>query len=390
MVRSLIIKVAADCNLHCQYCYVERSRGWRRAARIMQLETLERIIREAGAYCRQQRVARFVFYWHGGEPLLAGPAFFETAARLQQSLMPAETVCVNSLQTNGTLIDREWIRRLRRLGYAVCVSLDGPETIHDARRRDRAGRGTYRRVLRAIDLMRSEEYPVALMAVITPEALPHGRRIYQHFRELGCTWMDLMYPMCNALSSTLDQQIQPAEWGQFYIDVFDAWAEEDNPAVYIRQIHDWCMLLLGGKTEMCTSESDCSYVMTIGTDGAASVCDDVMPFCESALGNINVDNLSDLANHPRLLRMGDRQVLYGAECRDCYYFPACKGGCTLFRAKARGDFSGRHYFCDSQRAILGHIRTYLCSRMVHQTATNERLAEASTRSGEKPGDIAAA
>jgi serine-type anaerobic sulfatase-maturating enzyme len=376
MLRSVIVKVASVCNIECEYCYVARSRDWSTSTSIMRYETLERIVESVGIYCANQDApGQFVFYWHGGEPLLAGHDFFDRVIALQTIYMPPHVTCVNSLQTNGILLNPTWIKQLKQLNYCVCISLDGPQHIHDLRRLTKRGTGTYAQVVTAIQAMRDAQCRVALMAVIIPEALSHGYEIYSHFRELGCTWMDLMYPMCNSIQSTLGHEIRPQMWGRFYCDVFDAWVEEDDPSIYVRQLHDWCMLLLGGKTDMCTSQSDCSYVLTISTDGNVYVCDDVLPYYGSLLGNINVDTLDDLAGSETVRALADPSFLYGSDCRSCHYFPACKGGCTLFRAKARNDFSAKHYFCESQRAIIDHIRAYFCQQIKRARRHDDRQIE---------------
>jgi uncharacterized protein len=209
-----------------------------------------------------------------------------------------------------------------------------------------------------LSLLREKEVPVSLLAVITPEALPYGREIYKHFREFGCRWMDFMYPMCNRLNNTTDIALEPRQWGKFYSDVFDAWADEGDPGVYVRQIHDWCMLLLGGKTDMCTSQSDCSYVVTVNTDGNVFICDDLMPYYDGDLGNIITDSFVDIARNKKLQGLSARENLHGKECLECSYFPVCVGGCSLFRVNARGDLTGRHYFCESQKLVADHIGAF--------------------------------
>lgn len=49
------------------------------------------------------------FLWHGGEPLLMPPAFYEVAVRLQKKYAAGRKVA-NSLQSNGTLITPQWAR----------------------------------------------------------------------------------------------------------------------------------------------------------------------------------------------------------------------------------------------------------------------------------------
>ena len=168
--------------------------------------------------------------------------------------------------------------------------------------------------------------------------------------------MDFLYPMCNLIHNTFDERIAPNDLGRFYCDVFDAWFDEGNPEVYIRSLHDWCMLLMGGRTVMCHSKTDCSYVLTINTDGTIHCCDDLTPFTDSLLGHVISDSFSSIEENERLTRLGKMDVLFGKECLECEYFPVCKGGCTLFRAKAKGDFTARNYYCESQKIIVKHIR----------------------------------
>ena len=65
---------------------------------------LERVIRETIA---ANDVPEVTFTWHGGEPLLAGQDFFRRAVACQQRFAGGKRI-VNTLQTNGTLLTKEW------------------------------------------------------------------------------------------------------------------------------------------------------------------------------------------------------------------------------------------------------------------------------------------
>jgi uncharacterized protein len=70
----------------------------------------------------------------------------EAAAAAGAEVRPGEII------TNGWLLDDEMARRLAAAGIREAqVTLDGPEPIHDARRRLPDGRGTYARILRGIE-----------------------------------------------------------------------------------------------------------------------------------------------------------------------------------------------------------------------------------------------
>lgn len=366
MIRNFIIKVTLDCNIQCGYCYVQRNREYESTNRIMSKSTLDVLIKKIAEYIKHtSNIDEFVMYWHGGEPLLAGTSFFEDVFNLQKKYIDNDDILiVNTIQTNGILLNEEWIDLIKRTGCSIGLSLDGNAEINDAWRLTKNGKGTYQKVLDSIKLLQKNGIPIHLLSVITPEALLHGRAIYQNFREIGVTWMEFMYPFYSKIDNTIDQNINPSQWGQFYKDVFDAWIEEDNPEIYVRTLHDLCMKILGGKTSMCCFGSDCSYVVTVDPSGNIYVCDDLLSYSDSLLGNILSDSIFDINAKQKLTRLSKKSTLYGADCLKCKYFAICKGGCTLFRAKKFDDFHNTHYFCEAQRSIISHIENYFINKSV--------------------------
>src|ERR1051325_8122392 len=82
-ITSLLIKPAsAVCNLDCAYCfYLDRDADPYKAlpARRMTAETLERLVDTYLFYSYPNSI----FAFQGGEPTLAGPAFFEKLVEFQ-------------------------------------------------------------------------------------------------------------------------------------------------------------------------------------------------------------------------------------------------------------------------------------------------------------------
>jgi uncharacterized protein len=72
-----------------------------------------------------------VFSWQGGEPTLMGLDFFRKAMALQKQYAKPGQRIENDLQTNGTLLDEEWVAFLKEHRFLVGLSIDGPREIHD-------------------------------------------------------------------------------------------------------------------------------------------------------------------------------------------------------------------------------------------------------------------
>ncbi|UCD17588.1 MAG: SPASM domain-containing protein, partial [Candidatus Zixiibacteriota bacterium] len=87
--------------------------------------------------------------WFGGEPTLCPSVIdrlqkqlLELADRHQVDIIPGTII------TNGYLLDSDMARHLKDLGIAHAqVTIDGPEAIHDGRRKLRNGKGTFRRIV---------------------------------------------------------------------------------------------------------------------------------------------------------------------------------------------------------------------------------------------------
>ena len=130
------------CNLNCEYCfYLEKQAlfGPNENYR-MSDDVLSAFITN---YVKSQPTPVVEFVWQGGEPTLLGIDFFKKVVEIQKRFSGAKTIS-NSLQTNGTLLNDEWCRFLKKHNFMVGISLDGPREIHDRYRRDRKGAGTFR------------------------------------------------------------------------------------------------------------------------------------------------------------------------------------------------------------------------------------------------------
>ena len=72
----------------------------------MSTETAANLIKNVLDFCGEASDISFMF--QGGEPLLAGIDFFRSFISTVNSLKDEKTTVNYSLQTNGTLLDREF------------------------------------------------------------------------------------------------------------------------------------------------------------------------------------------------------------------------------------------------------------------------------------------
>ena len=132
-----IVKPTRICNLSCKYCYNEDTR-----APIMTTSTLARVIQESFKYCEEfPEPSSVTFLWHGGEPMVAKLPFFKQAVELQKQYQK-NVQCSNTIQTNGTLINDEWIKFLKDNKFSVSIILTVSD-LNDANRIYHDGKGSF-------------------------------------------------------------------------------------------------------------------------------------------------------------------------------------------------------------------------------------------------------
>jgi uncharacterized protein len=138
---SLTIAPTLACNFCCDYCFESQSNVR------MKLETETALLQFADR--EMDRADKLLVTWFGGEPTLCLP----TIERIQRGLAElAEKHKIKihpaSIVTNGYLLDQAMAERLRELGVTIAqVTIDGPEEVHNRRRKLHSGRGTYRQIM---------------------------------------------------------------------------------------------------------------------------------------------------------------------------------------------------------------------------------------------------
>ena len=137
--------IGPRCNLDCKYCYyLEKERLYPETKRFeMKQDVLEAYIRDYIASQEGMPGDEIWFNWQGGEPTILGVDYFRRIVALQKQYRRSGKRIRNALQTNGTLLDKDWAEFFKAHDFLIGLSLDGPEALHDGYRVDRAGRPSY-------------------------------------------------------------------------------------------------------------------------------------------------------------------------------------------------------------------------------------------------------
>jgi len=350
------------CNLNCAYCYyLPKEQLYPGSDFRMADEVLESFTKQ---YIESQQVPEVTFGWQGGEPLLMGIEFFERAVAYQKQYQKPGVRIINTLQTNGTLIDEAWARFFHDHNFLIGLSLDGPQPMHDAYRLDKAGNPTWERVMRGNRLM--DEYDVEHNILCTVHAAnaDHPVETYRFFRDVVEAEFIQFIPIVRRDNETghqeglevKDQSVTAEQYGQFLIGVFDEWVRHDVGRLFV-QIFDVALAAWTGRRPgLCVFEPICGLGLAMEHNGDLYACDHyVEP--NYLLGNIMETPMLDLVASEQQRAFGRAKLeTLPQQCIDCEVRFICNGGCPKNRILVTGEGKPNlNYLCNGYKAFFSHI-----------------------------------
>lgn len=345
----------AACNLSCRYCYyLAKSKLYHEPQpHAMSDSLLDTFTRQ---YIEAQTQPEVLFTWHGGEPLLRPISFYRKALRLQQLYAHGRTVD-NCLQTNGTLLNDEWCLFFKHNNFLIGISIDGPQTQHDAYRLTPDGQTSWLRVMQGIDMLNRHGVQWNAMATVNRLNADHPREFYNFFRSIGCQYLQFT-PVVEHHNdgSPLPYSVTPEQWGEFTCGVYDEWVKADVGTVFV-QLFDATLANWAGVTPgVCSLSQMCGHSMAMEWNGDVYACDHFV-FPEYKLGNIRQLTLTAMAYGERLEAF--RRMKNGSlprQCRECQWLFACHGECPKNRFCT--DNYGEpylNYLCQGYRQFFQHV-----------------------------------
>ena len=365
--------VGAACNLACDYCYyLEKANLYKGVeSHVMSERLLERFVKE---YIQSQTMSEVMFTWHGGEPLLRPLSFYQKAIALQKKYAQGRVIN-NSLQTNGTLLTEEWCRFFKDNNWLIGVSIDGPQRLHDAYRKNRRGQPSFAEVMRGIELLNQYGVDWNAMAVVNRFNADYPLEFYHFFRSINCRFIQFT-PVVERIfehqdgrhfaspmqeeGELADYSVTPEQWGHFLCTIFDEWAKHDIGEYFIQIIESTFANWMGVPSGVCSLAKTCGHAGVIELNGDVYCCDHYV-FPEFKLGNIYQNSLSEMM-------YGDKQRKFGLmkydslpkQCKTCEFLFACHGECpkNRFATTADGE-KGLNYLCKGYYQFFKHAKPFI-------------------------------
>ncbi|MDD5091423.1 MAG: radical SAM protein [Candidatus Wallbacteria bacterium] len=309
---GLTIAPTTDCNFCCPYCYEKRPQVY------MTDGTEERL----AEFVKDSRARSVSVTWYGGEPLLA----FDRIVRLTARFLQLDADYSAGMVTNGYLLDDTVISRLDELKINhIQVTIDGPEEIHNQRRRHVERDDSFRVIMKNLDSLMSSTWKGRISIRVNVD---NSTKEY--------------YPQ---IVSLLRERFHPNDRMHIYpgivTDTHGACAsvestcfnKEDEARFELEccQKHglDSVSLYPSLNPYSCQANTFNSYV--VGPEGELYKCWNDVGNKEKAVGTVYKGvkwNMQLLARY-----LVGTDAFSDEKCQKCFFLPICAGGCAYIRLK---------------------------------------------------------
>lgn len=318
-----------DCNLRCTYCYATKK------PLIMSSETLERLkvflTREEHLRLGDHDVNIQFF---GGEPTMEWyklEKFIEEFSELWSRLYGTNVRW--GMTTNGTLLNEDRLKFLKRHNLIPLLSIDGRRETHNTHRKNRGGGGSFDDI--PLDLILKYFPSPEIRPTITPETVADWCNDLEWFYEQGLFLIatEVAYEADWGPDAMAAARHTFERLGEIYVQ-----RRKAGLPVWMKFIEDGlgCLGRSEQRGHVCGTARG---LVAIDSQGLLYSCQRYASFSnpDVALGNIWSGFDEHKLAEAQLLKREDMFPMSGFNCSDCVARWRCRGGCNAMNYQVNGD-----------------------------------------------------
>ena len=348
---TVIVKITNGCNLNCSYCYHRRDKS-RDFSCTMTNETLETMIRQL----LEHNQDHIEFIWHGGEPLLVGIDKYKFIVKKQEEYNIHGLKIKNSIQTNGTLLNEEYINFFNENNFNIGISIDGPFDMHAEKRG--TDKSEYETILTSLKQLNRYGCRFGTLCVVGKQHIGQAARILDLLNEHHILNVGFL-PCLVESNGVVDHEltISPKEYGQFLIDFFEAWIHSDIHGLRERNMDDCIRFYRGRPAQTCINANSCDHYLTIMPDGTIYLCDNFSSNEMHRVGHVS-KGFDDIEQSEAMVWLKQALEFVPETCAKCKYYCGCHSGCKHRRWVRDPSMKQGQYYCASTKMLYEHVGKY--------------------------------
>ena len=363
------------CPSNCKYCWSSEE-----GSPIMTVET----VREIVTWLQGFKEDRVTFTFHGGEPLLAGPDFYQEALALISQGLPHMTPEF-AIQTNLWRMTPEIAEIFAEYHVPIGSSIDGPQELNDLQRGD----GYFEKTMKGYEIAKKHGLSVRFICTFTNHSFKHRQEIVKFFLDNGFTLK--LHPALPSLRDTNPEKwaLAPEQYGDLLVYLLDQ-ALEHISDIDIMNINDLVRCVFTRQGNVCTFADCMGSTFAIGPDGNIYPCYRFVGMSEYVMGNVyDHPTRDDLTRSNAWKLMHAYKDFVDVTCKDCSHIRYCRGGCPYNAiAPTNGEIKGVDPHCTAYKRIFDEITDRMNTEMFESPPMGMPGFGTSPKLNQKPGIMA--
>lgn len=353
--HAILIVASLKCNLRCPGCCLFSHEMLENMPAHMTKDVFDRHFKFVLTNLPKRDYSTLTFKFYGGEALLNKKLVNYGARTIRQhqkqgSFGKRDIKIV--LTTNGTLIDEDVVRMVKKYNMNIGVSLDGVGKSNDAQRIFPNGKGTFRAIVKGINLLKANAVHYSLSVTIGPaniDAMPDDLAWMANNLNNPPIFLNVMQGIDNGgdpFSKLSDQE--------FFSKMHAIYDRIKHLNLWEGRIKSYCRWARNEVPPFpfyCIAVSSGQYVLR--PDGKIGFCNHTILGGDEAQYRWPKD-VTELLKINAFPDWRGRSPLFMSECfSHCPYFALCPGGCAKRAREINGSvFSTSTEQCRVERFFI--------------------------------------
>lgn len=347
-IKTIIAKPTRACNADCSYCCAPKydNNRW-------SVDTFKKFIDKLEPHLYES----CDLLWHGGEPMLMGPKFYQEAYEYTKKLG------INmqfSMQTNILKYNsKTWKKVLHDIfGGRISTSFD-PDI------KDRTVKGSAelyaKQFYTALQAMIDDGFDAFIIGVFDDSNIHMADEMYEWAKKYdGRISLRINYknPVGRASQEEAQLLLDPITYGETLVRL-DRKRKMDKAKIGLIPNDTLFSKLAGSNEQLCPWTSTCGgQIVSIEPNGDIYNCDNYAELEDPdqfAFGNLHRNSMHDILSSQAFKQIMSRSYTIHSDCLSCEYYHACQGGCSRDSYIHTGDTNGKFPYCASWKMILKEI-----------------------------------
>lgn len=312
---SVLINVTSQCNLRCKYCY-HQNEGY--VDNTLDLSILEDFLKKTFPYYDSVKII-----WHGGEPTSPGIDYYKKSfSMIDDYARKHNTYVSHSIQTNGTLIDSDWIEFIKKYKIHMGLSFDGCK--------NDLTRGPYssHKVKETSDLFKRNDIPFGYICVVNGINVQNLLEDYVSFNKQGISYKLNAYIIEESAFQNellLDESVYINNMTELFL----YWLNDETCKIHLDPFTGYVVEALIGPNLVCYRSSCLNSWIGLKPNGKITPCARHFPEQYEYTSVENIQRIEDIYHTE-----GFKNIICGSierrnKCKtECDLYKYCNGGCN--------------------------------------------------------------